>query len=241
MTDLFDESFIEQLSSDPLEALQKIITLANSHIGNTKIVEEQFELAGQAYALVCEYSAAYASQFEPQLARELSPDNKQNSVNIVASSFAQILKLIEDEQASRSVKSFEERAKALVRKVDVIEFTEGDLNRLQELINEMRGITSETDELGERHRLRILEKLEKLQAELHKRVTKLDQAWLLMPEIGLALGKFGKNAAPMWDRLNETLRIVASAEARRAELPSGYEPPFLPNPDLDDDSGDEAE
>lgn len=227
MTDLFDESFIEQLPSVPLEALNTMITLANQHIGGTKDKDAKFELAAQAYA----------PEFAPQLETNLSPNNKEHSVNVVASSFASILQLIENEQASQSVQSFEERAKALIRKVDVIEFTDGDFNRLQELINEMREIATQTEELGERHRRRILERLEKLQAEVHKRVTKIDEAWLLLPEIGLALGRFGKNAAPMWDRLNETLRIVAGAEARRAELPSSYEPPFLPKPELDEDSG----
>ena len=201
--------------------------------------KEQFELSVQAYALVREYSAAYAPQFKPQTTLDLNPANKGKSIQIVASSFEQILTLIETERTSQSLENFEQRAKALVKKVDAIEFTDGDINRLQELINEMRDIATETTELGERHQLRILARLEKLQAEIHKRVTKLDQAWLLMPEIGLALGQFGENAAPMWDRLNETLRIVAGAEARRAQLPSGYKPPFLPSPELDGDSKDD--
>ena len=240
MTDLFDESFMEQLSSDPLDALRTIITRYNSFLSD-KTAQQQFELSVQAYALVREYSEAYAPQFKPQLTPNLMPADKGTSIQLVASSFQQILTLIETAKTSRSLENFEQRAKALVKKVDAIEFTDGDLNRLQELINEMRGIATNTNELSERHRSRILDRLEKLQAEIHKRVTKLEHAWLLVPEIGLALGQFGKDAAPMGDRLNETLRIVTGAEARRAELPSSYEPPFLPKLELDEDSNDEPE
>jgi len=238
MAEVFDESFIDQLPADPLDALRSIITRYNSHFPNTP-QPEQFGLTTQAYALAREYSVAYAPQFAAQLKKVLSPSDKNQATKIVASSFRAVLTMIETEKTSQSFENVDQRAKALIRKVDSIEFTDGDLKRLQTMIDEMRGIATDTNELSERHRSRILERLEKLQAEIHKRVTKLEHAWLLVPEIGLAIGQFGKDAAPMWDRLNETLRIVAGAEARRAEFPSNYEPPFLPSPDFGGDSVDE--
>ena len=123
------------------------------------------------------------------------------------------------------------RATALVGKVDVIDFTEGDLERIQELINETRDVVTNSDEFEPRHQQRILDKLEKLQGALHKRMTKVDDFYLLLPEAGLALGKFGENARPFVENVKELMQIVFRYQAQRDQLPSSYQPDFLPNPD----------
>ena len=100
------------------------------------------------------------------------------------------------------------------------EFTDGDVKRIQTLINELREKISEAKELGEEHRTRILNRLEKLQAELHKRISDLDRFWGLVGDAGTLMAKLGNDAKPMLDRIREIVTIVGSVHARANELPS---------------------
>jgi hypothetical protein len=68
------------------------------------------------------------------------------------------------------------------------EFTQGDLDRIQVLINELRTLISESEVFEADHQRRLLVRLEKLQAEMHKKVSDVDRFWGLFGEAGIALG-----------------------------------------------------
>tara|TARA_R110002049_G_scaffold123611_1_gene278853 strand:+ start:808 stop:1509 length:702 start_codon:yes stop_codon:yes gene_type:complete len=137
------------------------------------------------------------------------------------------------------------RAKATELKVDSLrnrystalkysfsyEFTQGDLERVQFLINEIRSHVSQVDGLDEDHRQRLLKRLENLQAELHKRVSDLDRFWGLVGDAGVVLGKLGKDAKPIVERIREIAEIVWKTQARTEELPSGVDNPVLDQKD----------
>ncbi len=53
------------------------------------------------------------------------------------------------------------------------------------------------------HQQRILKRLEKLESELHKKVSDLDKFWGLIGDADVAIRKFGKNAKPIVDRIKE--------------------------------------
>lgn len=109
------------------------------------------------------------------------------------------------------------------------EFSQGDLERIQNLINELRVSISKSELFTADHRQRLLKRLEKLQGELHKKVSNLDRFWGLIGDAGVALGKFGNDAKPIVDRIREISEIVWRTQARSEELPSGATTPFLPN------------
>ena len=100
------------------------------------------------------------------------------------------------------------------------QFSDGDLKRIQTLINELREIISKTEALDEDHRSRLLKRLEKLQSELHKTVSDLDRFWGLLIEGSVVLKKIGENAKPIVDRIQEIVNIVWRVQARAEELPS---------------------
>jgi Rad3-related DNA helicase len=108
-----------------------------------------------------------------------------------------------------------------------IEFTEGDLNRIQQLINELREHISQSTHFVEEHRQRVLRRLERLQQELHKRMSDADRFFGLLVDAGVALGKFGKEAKPFVDHITEILKIVWRTQARAEELPSDAPFPVL--------------
>jgi hypothetical protein len=107
------------------------------------------------------------------------------------------------------------------------EFSDGDLSRLQNLINELRDNIVKSELFTANHKERILKRLEKLQAELHKKVSDLDKFWGLVGDAGVVLGKFGKDAKPFVDRIKEITQIIWSTQTRAEELPSGTNLPLL--------------
>lgn len=107
------------------------------------------------------------------------------------------------------------------------EFSQGDLDRVQELVNELRFEIAKNEDLESDHRERLMRRLEKLQTELHKKVSSLDRFWGLIGDGGVVFGKLGKDAKPMVDRIREIAEIVWQTQARTEELPSGTLPPLI--------------
>ena len=77
----------------------------------------------------------------------------------------------------------------------------------------------------------MLNKVESVQREIHKKITTLDKLWGLVGEAGVALGKFGKDAKPFVDRVREIAQITWRTQARVEELPSGTTLPLLTSGD----------
>lgn len=99
-------------------------------------------------------------------------------------------------------------------KVLVYEFSDRDFQRVQELINELRDAISGSEVIVGDHRRRLLARLEKLQAELHKTMSNLDRFWGLIGEAGMVMGKFGEDVKPIVDRIRELVRIVWQTQCR---------------------------
>jgi hypothetical protein len=111
----------------------------------------------------------------------------------------------------------------------VYEFSQGDLDRLQAVIQETRKLITESDLFTEEHRRRLLLKLEKLQSEVHKKVSSLDHFWGVVLEAGVVAKKLGEDAKPIVDRIREIGGIVWRTQARAEDLPSDSPPPLADN------------
>ena len=107
----------------------------------------------------------------------------------------------------------------LLGMVHFYEFSDEDFRRVQELINTLRDILQNSEDFEEDHKRRLLKRLEKLQAELNKKMSNLDLFWGLFPEAGVALGKFWTEAEPFVEGVKEILQIVYRAQARAANVP----------------------
>jgi hypothetical protein len=100
------------------------------------------------------------------------------------------------------------------------EFSDGDLSRVQELVNELRTQIASAEGLEQDHRQRLLKRLEKLQTELHKKVSDLDNIYGLIGDAGVVLGKLGRDAQPIIERIRELTTITWRTQARTEELSS---------------------
>lgn len=107
------------------------------------------------------------------------------------------------------------------------EFTDGDLKRIQQLINELREMVSANTELDDGHKQRMLKRLEKMQAELHKKMSDISRFYELMGDAGVALGKLGEGAKPIVEAIKELAGIAWKSQARAEQLQSDAGNPMI--------------
>ncbi len=155
-------------------------------------------------------------------------DAERNSSCVNLLSFIKNVRDYVSEEASKlTMANIQAQYRTSLKSSFAYEFSDGDINRIQELISELREELVSNSVLDSVHKDRLLKRLEKLQSELHKRVADLDKFWGLLGDAGVALGKFGKDAKPLVDRIRELTKIVWNTQSRAEELPSDSTPPFL--------------
>lgn len=151
----------------------------------------------------------------------------QENYSKVAQYFSNINQHASEHVAKKKIDSARDKYNTLFNNIFTYEFTEGDLKRIQQLINELRDLLNESELFTADHKNRLLRKLEKLQSELHKKISDVDRFWGFVGDAGVAIGKFGKDSKPFVDRIREIVDIVWRTQARAEQLPSGTNIPFL--------------
>ena len=220
---LFTQDFIDNLPDDDIEAWIVVSTEVLNHIESIKAGKFLYE----SYAFILTMLES-----RPIGIKAGSPkfDVWEDAIKLgrVLGDIRNITtKVLKERTSEDTFKRSLEFYKMQMKPGFSYEFLDSDYNRLQELINEIRTLTSESGQIEEKHKRRLLRKIEALQQELHKRMSNLDAFWGLMGEAGVALGKFGQDVKPLTDRVCEILQIVYRTQARANELPVGREKPLL--------------
>ena len=99
--------------------------------------------------------------------------------------------------------------------------TDNEYDNIQEKINKLRENLLNTEMLDEKHRERVLNKLEELQKELHKKMSSLDKFLGGMISIAHTLGVSAKEAKPFTNDVKDILDITLNAKSRGENLPEG--------------------
>lgn len=107
------------------------------------------------------------------------------------------------------------------------EFTDGDLKRIQQLINQLREMVAANTELDSGHKQRLLKRLEKMQSELHKKMSDISRFYELMGDAGVVLGKLGEGAKPIVEVIKELTGIAWKSQARAEQLQTDAENPLI--------------
>jgi hypothetical protein len=223
---VLEEEFLEGLPDDPGEAgrliCEQIISAYNS-LQDRDITVRYYDFV-KAYEVLRTFADVSSA---PIGAARIGGINLRTDIeSIVSFCRTSIAKL-----AQFSVTSNGDAIRELLTKkfgtVFLYEFTDGDLDRIQELLNELRDLIRNADGLEEEHRQRLLKRLERMQGELHKKVSDLDRFWGLVGDAGVVLGKLGEAAKPIVDRIREIAEIVWRTQARKEELSSDSKPALL--------------
>ena len=111
----------------------------------------------------------------------------------------------------------------------IYKFSEESIARIQTLVNELRDKINASNLFEDKHKQRLLKRLEKLQAEMHKEMSDVDRFWGLIGDAGVVIGKFGENAKPFVDRIVEISQIVCKTQAKYEKLTEQTKHPLLNN------------
>jgi hypothetical protein len=231
---MYDKAFLNSLPNDPYEAARSLYN---------KFSEEnrKFPNAGSRFKNYNKFIEAFAAMEAflnatglPFAAPSLVKDKHENIEHIIKF-FSGVRKGLDERDINLTLVSAREKYGKVFGTTFTYQFSDGDIKRIQELLNELRDTITKSKLFDAKHKQRILNKLEGLQSELHKKMTSLDKLWGLIGEAGVALGKFGKDAKPLVDRIREIAQITWRTQARAEELPSGTPFPLLSEGQKEDD------
>lgn len=208
---------------------------------NSLEIADEHDFLADFFIEVADFSAAITALLKYSNYNLKTPTDTSSRGDFVSQTlmFFNVLKSEVEKNISNSlVRSSSEKYETLFGTGFQIEFDDADLERVQELINELRNQISSSTLFQNDHQTRLLARLEKLQSELHKRVSDVDRLWGLVGDAGITLGKFGKDAKPFVDCIKEISEIVWRSQARAEGLPSSAEFPQLGHDHSSEDSSD---
>ncbi len=226
----YDEQFVASLPDDPDSALLQIFEAFYENCQQLSLSfddEVPFDLVSQTHALLSAYltrtgasSVCADSDGSPVFLPQITGEQVED-----ARAFQRFIGIAENEIRQRVNRDTYSQARQkyglmLGAAGFYYEFSEGDLNRIQKLVNELRDLIAASEELEDTHKRRVLKRLEKLQSELHKKVSDLDVFYGTVIELSVVARIVGENVKPLVDRIRELVGIVWPTQARAFDLPS---------------------
>lgn len=222
------DEFIESLREEPVLRTVELLDMTFQALrldSDEGWSEDDFGVLLETYALLVE---VIESDLLPiKLAYPSIGSGGAEQCSVLYQYFKDVHAICVTEASKLRVASLRNRFRASLGTAFSYEFSQGDLDRVQHLIDELRGTISGLTQLEKDHQQRILRRLERLQSELHKKVSDLDRFWGLIGDAGVVLGKLGNDAKPIVDRIREIADIVWQTQSRAEELPSGTRLPQL--------------
>lgn len=229
---LLSDEFIESIINNPLEGIIQILDIVNNAMDNlpNQWTDKDYDALFEGFTLICslvDHLNLKTGTEIPTLSGNFSTDCQimNNFLNFIRSEY-------QEKYTQMRFNMTKNRFDALLNQSFSYEFSQGDLDRVQKLLNELREEINSSILFEQKHKARLLKRLEELQAELHKKMSNIDVFWGLVGDAGVAIGKFGKDAKPFVDRIREITDIVWRTQSRAEELPSGTPTPLLENIDL---------
>ncbi|MBD8188811.1 hypothetical protein IFU20_21765 [Pseudomonas viridiflava] len=222
------DDLVELATSDPVAGLLQVLDYVQDSLSReSEYNTTDYALLLEVYALISSIREAdliYFERSEPTILGDLGA-----VCGIIWKYFVAVRGELEAMATSAKLASLKRRFTAVIENEFEYTFTDGDLTRIQEVVNELRDMLVSDTQFDEGHKRRLLKRLEALQSELHKSVGDLSHFYNLMGDFGVATGKLGKDAKPFTDRIKELISFAWKAQARAEELPSSAENPMLEN------------
>ena len=224
---IFDEKFLIKVKNDPIEGMLNLCKIVSEELtGHPEGWQQQdYEILLESLALI------EALKDERHISLKYSLPDVNGDLPNDCSNILEFLNRTEDQYIKEAVSfKFEKlktHFKSNLSEGFCYEFSQGDLDKIQNLLNELREHIFKSSDFADDHKQRLLIRLEKLQLELHKKMSDLDKFWGLIGDAGVVIGKFGDDVKPIVDRIKEITEIVWRTQARAEELPSDSPLPKL--------------
>ncbi|MBS7807459.1 hypothetical protein [Variovorax sp. PCZ-1] len=225
---LYSDEFISSLRNDPIAGTKEVCDMAFKQFDATEgWTKEVYEAYVEAYLLIVELvnSGLLPVTLTKVDIEALGPINEK--CGAIHQSLWKVVAQCDQMTEKTRISQLRSRFKSGLGVAFAYEFSQGDLGRVQVLLNELRDQIGNAKNLDPDHRQRLMKRLESLQSEMHKRVSDLDRFWGLIGDAGVVLAKLGNDAKPIVDRIREIADIVWQTQGRAEELPSGAKPPQI--------------
>ena len=223
--------YLENISENPISGALGLCTfIRDAHEKYHDWNEGLIELTLQAFAAL----EVLVSEEQISVDSELPDIWQLSPIDMAQKALGFILGIEEElkQQASRiKLNDYRQKCSNLLSKRPAYEFTEGDIEQIQEHVNQLRKLLQAATDLDEGHQARMLKRLEAFQSELHKKMSDLTKFFGFMGDMGVAMRKLGQDAKPIVDRYEQIIRAGWQAEARSAGLPHDSEMPRIGHDD----------
>jgi hypothetical protein len=231
----YTDEFLESITEKPIEKILEICKEPNEYFYNHayasgeyyNLNEDDYEWILNAYSLVL--SIFDEKILEPITDPLVLSGSLANDAWSLHKYFENVYNHYIVQGTNLKVQNISSIFKNKFKNGFAYEFTQGDIKRIQDLINELRAEIGKSAKIPDEHKTRLLKRLEKLQSEMHKKMSDLDRFWGLVGDAGVVIGKFGNDAKPIVDRIREIAAIVWRTQSNAEELPSGTQNPMLPH------------
>jgi len=225
------DSFLNELSDDPVLATEQVCQRFVEF--DSKILSDDESDFYEDYisylALLNTLTKGFSLDFEePTVGQDIARD-----IQGIQEYIRSVRESIKLKQAKNKYNELVDAYKIRRGSGFFYEFTDSEVNKLQALINELRETIAKNDKFEADHKRRLLARLERLQSELHKKISDLDRFWGLIGDAGVVVRKLGEDSKPIVDRISELARIIWKAQAKAEALPESSEFPSLPRPEKD--------
>jgi len=225
---IYSDEFMDSLSTNTVEAGKLMCSVFFNF-------QEGVQYGGHAEDNYLDYLDAYIALGEfsisNNLIKEYAPlsvsGGKRDNINAIEAFFIQINEIIINMERDSVMETASNRYKTHFENSFSYKFTDVDLKRIQSLINKLRESIKDSSLFEENHKTRLLGKLEKLQSDLHMKMSSIDNIYGLMGEAGVVNDKIGENAKPFVDMINEILKIAWRTQSTAEKLPSSSIMPML--------------
>ncbi len=213
----FTEEFVKKISDDPVIGIIDTIRSATDALSSeTGYSDEDYDLLLECLSLVLTISEQYEVTLPSQAPKlQGRGEDSQQIVRFLT----QVRDALKTRKENRRLADLR-RKHAMLLGGFVYEFSQGDLERIQILIIELKDQIINNKFIEEEHKRRLLRRLEALQSNLHKKMSELDRFWGLVGDAGVVVGKCGADVKPIVDRIREITGIVWRTQARAEELSS---------------------
>ena len=226
---LFDENFLENVKEEPIISIVNAIdrcfdtiSYDNSSMGWSI---QEYENLFETYPLILVILDSFDLEFNE---KDIDfSGNMENDCQQMNRYLSNVNSQFKAKSSLIKLESMKNKFKKEFNQTFAYEFSQGDLDRIQLLINELREEIKKSNLFEIKHQERLLKRLEKLQAEMHKKMSDVDRFWGLIGDAGVVLGKFGKDSKPFVDRIREISDIVWRTQSRTEELPSNTPSPLI--------------
>src|SRR5208282_583901 len=211
-TAFFPARTLSNLPADNFEALAMLCGEFERFDGHARQLPEHHNDYVEALSILKAFTLARDARVESF--PEIGPQRQQNIAQIKAH-FGQVSQSVRSELSKRHARGyFESKTEeyvSLFSKVSVYGFSDTELKRVHDLIEELRGLIRESPLITDEHKRRLLRRLEAMKAELYQKTSDIDRFWGFIGEAGIAMRKYGEDLAPISQRVLELGGIVIGA------------------------------